>query len=167
MAHAGQVLISRSGQRIVFRRTSGNTSGMLLELDFFLPPGGSVLGEHVHPLQEERFEVCAGSFRLRRKAAEISLSVGDSAIVPRGAPHYLQADGDREAWAVVQFRPALETERLFELLFELANEREASRKIRKLSTLLGWLSAHPGQIYLSRLPVVLQQILLRPFEWRS
>ena len=58
MAHAGQILDNPvSGERFEFRRTSADTNGELLEFDLTLAADGSVPGAHVHPKQEERFEV--------------------------------------------------------------------------------------------------------------
>ena len=60
MAHAGQVLENPiSGEKIIFRQTAADTDGELLAFELVLAPGGAVPGAHVHPEQEERFEVDA------------------------------------------------------------------------------------------------------------
>ncbi len=62
MAYSGQVLDNPvSGERIVFRKTAADTGGPLLAFDLFLAPDGHVPGLHVHPAQEERFEVVRGT----------------------------------------------------------------------------------------------------------
>ena len=50
-----------SGERIVIRKSGAQTGGRVLAFDLFLPPGGHVPAGHVHPVQEERFTVVAGS----------------------------------------------------------------------------------------------------------
>ena len=46
-----------TGERIVFRKRSRDTGGELLEMSLFLAPKGFIAAPHVHPNQEERFEV--------------------------------------------------------------------------------------------------------------
>ena len=55
-----------SGERITFRQTSANTGGGLLAIDLELPANRRVPGgQHIHPKQEERFEVVEGTMRFR------------------------------------------------------------------------------------------------------
>ena len=66
MAKAGDELInSVTGLRTVFRKTARNTDGDLLQVDWIDSPGWTTGPEHVHPLQEERFEVLSGKLGLR------------------------------------------------------------------------------------------------------
>jgi hypothetical protein len=63
MAYVGQTLSNpASGERITFRRTAAQTGGRLVTIDLELPQGRRVPGSlHIHPLQEERFEVVNGT----------------------------------------------------------------------------------------------------------
>ena len=66
MAHAGQVLENPiSGEKITFRQTAVDTDGELLAFELVLAPAGAVPGAHVHPEQEERFEVVSGTLAFR------------------------------------------------------------------------------------------------------
>ncbi len=58
-----------TGERIVFRQTSRETNGQAVVIETFVQPNGFVAAAHVHPSQEERFEVLRGSvgFRIGRK----------------------------------------------------------------------------------------------------
>jgi hypothetical protein len=48
----------RERERITFRQTAAETNGELVAVDLELPQGARVPGGlHIHPLQEERFEV--------------------------------------------------------------------------------------------------------------
>jgi mannose-6-phosphate isomerase-like protein (cupin superfamily) len=160
MALAGQTLTSpTSGERVVFRKTAAETNGELLELDFILKPGDSVIATHIHPCQREEFDVHAGTFALHRERTMVLLRAGDSAAVPAGTPHRLRNAGTTEAHAVVRFRPALDTEGLFELLFALAIHQVSRPK--RLLTLAARITQHPNEIYLARIPVVAQKLLAR------
>ena len=71
MAVTGQTLVNpASGERITFRTTAAESNGELVAIELELPSGGRVPGPlHLHPLQEERFEVVRGTmrFRIRRE----------------------------------------------------------------------------------------------------
>jgi hypothetical protein len=67
MAHAGQVLDNPvSGERFIFTKTAADTAGELVAVGAVGTPGGRVPGGHVHPVQEERFEVVTGTMRFRK-----------------------------------------------------------------------------------------------------
>ena len=70
MAYAGQTISNPvSGERITFVKTAADTNGELLAIDMTLAADGHVPGAHVHPEQEERFEVVSGTmvFRMGRQ----------------------------------------------------------------------------------------------------
>ena len=49
------------GQRLVFRRTAQETHGALVEVEAFYQPTSVASPAHLHPHQEEYFEVLSGS----------------------------------------------------------------------------------------------------------
>jgi quercetin dioxygenase-like cupin family protein len=123
MARRGEELESPiNGQRAVFRETARDTGGDLLRLDFFVAPGGFLGNEHLHPKQEERIEVLSGTLRCRLGGDEQTLGRGDAVSVPPNTPHTLWNEGAEEAHALVEYRPALRTEVLFETLFGLGRD---------------------------------------------
>ena len=129
MARRGEVLESPiNGQRAVFRETAGDTGGKLLRLDFFVAPGGFLGSEHLHPKQEERIEALSGALRCRLSGSEQTLGRGDAVAVPPGTPHTLWNEGTEEAHALVEYRPALRTEVLFETLFGLGRDGKTNEE---------------------------------------
>ena len=73
-----------TGERLVFRKTSRETNGELVALETFVKPNGFVAAAHVHPHQEEQFEILRGTvgFRLGRNAragVDSAQPVADSA----------------------------------------------------------------------------------------
>src|ERR687897_3207926 len=111
MAYAGQILENPvSGERIVFHKTASDTEGQLLAFELLLTPDGHVPGAHVHPEQEERFEVIAGTMEFRMGLKKIVAGPGDVVTVPAGAVHKFRNGGDEEARVRVQVRPALKME---------------------------------------------------------
>ena len=68
--------------------------------------------DHVHPRQEERFEVLSGKLGLRVEGVERVLSEGEAITAPAGSAHAAwNASSDDEVHVLVDFRPALRTER--------------------------------------------------------
>jgi mannose-6-phosphate isomerase-like protein (cupin superfamily) len=123
MAHRGLILDNPlSGERFVFRETATDTDGERLVFELELPPGGRVPGGHVHPAQEERFDVLNGRMRFRKGMRRVTAEAGDSVVVPAGTSHRFANVGDDTARIRVEVRPALEMERLFETAAALARE---------------------------------------------
>jgi mannose-6-phosphate isomerase-like protein (cupin superfamily) len=129
MAYAGQILENPvSGERIVFRETASDTGGELLAFELFLAPDGHVPGAHVHPQQEERFEVVEGTMKFRRGLETVFARAGDTVDVPPGVAHRFENAGEGPAHVLVEVRPALRMERLFETATALAREGRTNRK---------------------------------------
>ena len=128
MARAGDEIENPvSGERIVFRKTARETNGELVAFDYALRPGGSVPFAHVHPHQEERFEIVSGRGRIRVGRKVVVAGAGETTVVSAGTAHRLWNDGDEELRAIVEFRPALRIEEGFEQLFGLAREGKIGR----------------------------------------
>jgi quercetin dioxygenase-like cupin family protein len=123
MAFSGQVLDNPiSGERFIFQQTAGDTNGRLLAFDLVLTPHGRVPGGHVHPEQEERFQVLAGAVRFRKGLRGVLATAGDELVVPPGTYHRFANAGDDAAVVRVQVRPALSMERLYETVAALARD---------------------------------------------
>ena len=54
-----------TGERLVFKQTSADTNGEYVLFECFVKPSGFVAAAHVHPFQEERFQVLEGSVTFR------------------------------------------------------------------------------------------------------
>ena len=111
-----------TGERVTFLKTTADTGGALLRMAFAVRPGGFVAAPHVHPRQEERFEVRSGSLAVRIGEEERRVGPGEAAVVPAGTPHVWRNAGPLEAEFVVELRPALNAEEAFETLFGLAQD---------------------------------------------
>ena len=129
MAYAGQMVENPvTGERIVFRQTSADTKGELVAIDLALPVGGHVPGIHIHPLQEERFEVTSGKMKFRYGLRTIVAEAGETVVVPAGKIHNFAQYGDEPSQCRVEIRPALKMEQLFETTVRLAQEGRTNKK---------------------------------------
>jgi mannose-6-phosphate isomerase-like protein (cupin superfamily) len=117
-----------TGERLVLRTTTADSGGELLAFDLFVRADGFLVGEHVHLGQEERFELVSGRMYLRVGREERVLGPGDTALVPPGVRHCWRNEGDQEFHAVIELRPALRAELLFELGCRLAREGKLNRR---------------------------------------
>lgn len=129
MAYAGQTIVNPvSGERITFRKTSADTDGEYLEIDVELTPDGAVPGMHVHPHQEERFEILSGNVRFRKGLKKIDAKAGDVVVVEPGKAHKFKNNGEENAAMRVRVTPALDIERLFETAVGLARDGGVTKK---------------------------------------
>jgi quercetin dioxygenase-like cupin family protein len=117
-----------TGERIVFRKRSRDTGGDLLEFHLYLAPGGFIATAHIHPNQEERFEVGGAAVMIRAGREERLYQPGEVAVVPAGVPHVWWNPSDVESGTLIQLRPALDMETFFETFFGLAADGKVDRK---------------------------------------
>ena len=128
MAFSGQVLDNPiSGERFIFHQTAGDTGGQLLSFDLTVTPDGRVPGGHVHPMQQESFEVVRGVMRFRKGLRTVIARPGDTVVVPPGAFHQFANAGDEPAVVRVRVEPALRMEQLYETVAALAAEGRTLR----------------------------------------
>lgn len=162
MAKAGDILEHPvTGERIIFRKTANDTGGELLQAELIVKPHGFVAAEHIHPVQEEKFEVIRGCVKFRLNSVEREVCTGEIAIVPPRTPHIWWNDGDVEAHVLVDVRPALRTEEFFETFFGLAQAGKVNKKtgLPNLLILALIMREFEQEICLAKPPLAVQHIL--------
>ena len=132
-------------ERIEFRVTGAQTAGRYTEADLFVGPGGYAAAEHIHPLQEELFEIRKGVLRLRVAGIERELVPGDVALVQPGIPHVWSSGGDDELHMLLRFTPALNTEEFSDFIVPTKPPRWVQRAVDALAPMAKRLGyrAHP------------------------
>jgi quercetin dioxygenase-like cupin family protein len=129
MARAGDTLENPvTGQRLIFRKTTGDTGGSLLEVEsVYTKPSPSRPPTHYHPRQEEIFEVLSGRINVAVVGKERTLGEGETLTIPPGVPHEMWTTeaGVRLNW---QTRPAMKTEAFFETVWSLARDGKTNNK---------------------------------------
>jgi quercetin dioxygenase-like cupin family protein len=164
MANAGDELVNPvTGLRTVFRKTARDTDGELLQVDWIGDPGWTTGPDHVHPRQEERFEVLSGKLGLRVEGVEHVLVEGEAIVAPAGSAHAAwNASSDDEVHVLVDFRPALRTESAFETLAGLARDGKANRAgAPRNPLLLALVLPHhfEEEIFFVRPPLAVQRVI--------
>jgi quercetin dioxygenase-like cupin family protein len=117
-----------TGERLVFLQTSRETDGEAVVIETFVRPHGFVAAAHVHPAQEERFEVLRGTVGFKVGGETTIAGPGHRLTVPAGTRHKFWNAGDDVAHFVCEIRPALQFESLIETMFSLAADGKTNRK---------------------------------------
>ena len=167
MAYAGQILDNPvTGERITFRRTAADTVGAALEFDLELAPDGHVPGKHVHPSQEERFQVVSGTMKFKMGRKTIVAGPGEVVVVPAGTAHKFANGGDETAHVRVQVTPALRMEDLLETATRLAIEGRTNKKgmPRPLDFAL-FVREFENEVVGAFPPVWVQKATMAPVAW--
>ena len=130
MAHAGDVIENPvTGQRLIFLVTSADSDGELFAAEGIFPPGGFAGVAHIHPHQDEHFEVLAGHALFHIDGARHVLGANNTIDVPRGTKHTFANAGEDEMRVRFEFRPALaSTDRFYELYFAFAQQGSVNTK---------------------------------------
>ena len=168
MAYTGQTIENpASGERITFRETAATTGGELVAIDLELPAGRRVPGPlHIHPRQEERFEVVAGNMRFRMGPESVVAGPGDVVVVPAGVAHDFANAGDTDALVRVEVRPALRMERLFETAIALAEQGRTLRSgVPKPLELALFAREFEDEVQAAFPPRWVQRAALAPLAW--
>jgi quercetin dioxygenase-like cupin family protein len=163
MAQAGDVIQNPlTGERLTFLKTSGDSDGELLLIDWFLNPGGFLPGgAHVHPYQEEYFEVISGTLGVRVGRRKCILRAGEAATVPPGTLHGWWNESSDEVHAIIEFRPALDTESLFETLYGLMRDGKTTGKgVPHPLQVLAVLEEYKNEIAIPLVPIRMQRAII-------
>ena len=150
-----------TGERLVFRKTSRETGGQAVVIETFVQPNGFVAAAHLHPSQEERFEVFRGSvgFKIGRKKASQAPASGSPFRPARRTSSGMRATKRRTS--CTKSGPALQFESLLETMFALATDGKTNRKGMPNPLRLAVIAnAHFDTVQLPFPPALLQRIAL-------
>lgn len=151
-----------TGLRTIFRKTARDTNGALLQVDWIGKPGWVAGGRHVHPRQEERFTVISGTLGSHVDGVERMHGPGEVIAVPADAVHTVWAVGDEGVHALVEFRPALRSETVLEILAGLAREgkTDAAGNIKNPLLAAVLLREYADEIYPASPPLIVQRAII-------
>jgi mannose-6-phosphate isomerase-like protein (cupin superfamily) len=176
MAYAGQTITHPTlGVSIKFLKTHRETNGTGWEVEYMLEPGsGKEVLPHTHLHSDEWFTVIQGKGRFWLNGRERNISPGDQVYLPAGKPHIHPWNTGKEKLVMRNYvmyndpvpnwtEDIKKMEDTYEHWFHLAHRG----KVRKngapyLLQSAIFFRALRRQIILSRVPVVLQDVLLTP-----
>ncbi len=133
--------------------------------EVILEEGGSGGGNallHVHPGADEHFAVRSGRIKVVVEGREQIVESGESAVVPRGKPHFFANAGDGAAELEIEFRPAQQQLRFFANFATLAAHRTewfSSKGDPKFLMIALALHTYRDHLYLAGPPIFLQKFI--------
>jgi quercetin dioxygenase-like cupin family protein len=117
VAQPGDVLTNpHTGQTSRFLEFSPE----LLVMESSYRAGAPPAPSHLHPAQDEHFEVLSGAVRATVGGEERVIGEGDNLDVPAGTAHDFGGHPERDGTVRWEVRPALRTAEFFEMTFGLA-----------------------------------------------
>lgn len=148
-----------TGERAVVLRGDEDGGGLPSLVHLTVRPGGAVIGEHVHPTIDERFQVVAGRLGTRVGGHEGTLGAGEEAVAIAGTPHDWWNAGDDEASVIVEITPPdPRFEAMIATLFGLANAGRTNAKgVPSLPQLALTASEFSDVIRMTRPPAAVQR----------
>jgi mannose-6-phosphate isomerase-like protein (cupin superfamily) len=153
-----------TGETITFLEAPGGSEGIRLRVEMRTRPGGAPAAAHIHPHQDESFEIIEGRYQFEVGRDRFVLGDGDNVTVPEGRPHMWRNIGDSPGLMVIEWTPAGRTREFFESLFALA--RDGQVRANGLPSLLRLsLMAPAYDMWAAKPPVPIQKAalaLIRP-----
>jgi quercetin dioxygenase-like cupin family protein len=159
MAIKGQSIANKiTGEQITWLETAQESKGKVLRFDFSVHPKGTLPVRHLHPNQEETFEMKRGRLKVEVNGQTRHLQAGERIIIPKGAPHQWWNDGDEEVQLIVTFAPALNTETFLEQFFGLCNSGKTSANgTPKFLQLMAMVNEY--ELYVAGPPLPIQRLM--------
>jgi mannose-6-phosphate isomerase-like protein (cupin superfamily) len=122
MAGTGDTLMFPDGSDYTITASAGDTNGTFVEMEVLVPPHAVTPPLHIHPRQQEEYEVLAGTLDVLLDGRWQSLPEGEEISVPRGSPHtFRNNSGVRVRFRNVH-KPALGFQDYLEELHGLVQE---------------------------------------------
>jgi quercetin dioxygenase-like cupin family protein len=149
------------GERLILLNTGQETNGEVLEIDVSFKPTAetNVLKWreiHVHPKQEERFEVISGNVRFLIGDREHILTAGQTIKGPPNTPHAWSSADGKDIHMRAELRPALHTD----AAFSSAQHAQAAGKMSLLQAAV-IMSEFDGIPYPTKPPPLIMQGLVK------
>lgn len=151
------------GHRFHILESARETDDGSLRIEYVAPPRANI-SEHIHPVQEEQFEVISGSLGVRVGGRELVLGPGASAIGPPGVPHaWWNPSDEEEVCFVAGIRPGLDVEIMFETMLGLMRDGKTIGSLPRNPLQLAVLVRHVGGMaYSPKLPKPVRKALFAP-----
>ena len=108
--------------RVTVMVTPEQSAGAVLRIEYEARAVTKPAVDHVHPDQEERIEVLAGTLHCRVGGEVREMHAGETLIIPPHTPHAVWNETPTGSRTVGEYRPALETLALLESFFVAAPE---------------------------------------------
>lgn len=117
------ISLKSTGETITFVKTGKETKGAFTEVICTIPAGQKGPPPHIHPLQDEIFEVIEGKLVLSVNGKKIVLEEGESFAVKAKAAHTFSNPIERETKFRATYKPSLDIDYMLVQGFESLNSQ--------------------------------------------
>jgi quercetin dioxygenase-like cupin family protein len=148
--------------------TSAMTNGARVRARFVFAATGVRVPEHLHPCQEETYEVISGKLTYLLNGTKHVAPAGSTVHLPRGVSHQHFSEGPEDAIAVQTMTPGLDFDYVLETVFGLGSE-DRLRGVTVFVQGLVLLQKMKAAFAFAILPVWFQEALawiVTPFAYR-
>ena len=122
------ITLKSTGETITFVKTGKDTQGAFTEIICTIPAGQEGPPPHIHPLQDEYFEVIEGKLELSAKGRKMVLEEGQNFNVTAKTPHNFSNPIDRPTKFRAIYKPALDIDYMLVQGFESLNSQSNPNK---------------------------------------
>jgi len=117
------ITLKSTGETIAFVKTGKDTDGAFTEVICTIPAGQEGPPPHIHPLQDEIFEVIEGKLELSANGKKIVLEEGQSFNVTANTAHTFSNPLAKETKFRATYKPALDIDYLLVQGFDSLNSQ--------------------------------------------
>jgi quercetin dioxygenase-like cupin family protein len=151
---------ARTGQILIFLKTGKEMNGKLLQIECISPPRSLDEPEHIHPFQQNSFEIVSGILDFSIDGDQRIAEPGEVVIIPPNVPHFFRNAGKTEAQFIQEFKPALHIDSFFETSFALSRDGKLNKKgIPNLIHGSLIMLKYKNEIRVTNLPWVIQYLI--------
>lgn len=122
------ITLKSTGETITFVKTGKDTEGAFTEIICTIPAGQEGPPPHIHPLQDEIFEVIEGKLELSAKGKKIVLEIGQTFNVTANTAHTFSNPLDIETKFRATYKPALDIDYMLVQGFDSLNSQPNPNK---------------------------------------
>lgn len=119
MQSTADIFVFPNGTEFIIKRNTDSADGDFLEMEITIAPGDSAIPVHVHPKQEEEYQVISGTFDVNLNGMWQQHSAGDIIIVPAGVPHTIRNSSAKPVKILNYHKPSLNFEQYIRTLGRL------------------------------------------------
>ncbi len=101
------------GMVMTIVKTSKDTNGKSLEMEWVLSPNSGGTPIHIHPVAIETYEIISGELEVYKKDKWITARAGEKITIEKGEPHTFKNTTDEFVRVYNTHQPALEFENFF------------------------------------------------------
>lgn len=148
--------------------TADMTNGAYVRTRISFAPNTIKPAVHVHPYQDETYEVQSGTLTYMLNGEMRRAGAGTTVFLPRNVAHQHRSEGPEQTMTIQTVSPALDFDYLIENIFGLASEGKLVRGRVHLLQGSVWLQKLKGPITLPNVPLWIQRVvamLLTPIAY--